>query len=74
MNSQLASDGWPWLIIHVEDRKAYFAALEAASVSKDIRPFAEFICQRLAGGRPIARLEPSNFLLSEDDNAIFSYP
>ncbi len=47
MNAMLASGGYPWTIIRVEDRAAYLAALETASVSLDIRPFADFIAQRV---------------------------
>lgn len=43
MNAMLASGGYPWLVIPVEQRKVYFAALETASVDEDIRPFACFV-------------------------------
>ena len=43
MNLMLASGGYPWTTIRVEDRQAYMAALEAASVGRDIVPFAEFV-------------------------------
>ena len=43
MNVMLASGGYPWTVVPVEDRDAYMAALEAASVDGEIRPFAEFI-------------------------------
>jgi Fic family protein len=42
MNAMLASGGYPWTIIRVEDRNAYLQALESASVERDIRSFAEF--------------------------------
>ena len=48
MNAMLASGGYPWTVIRVEDRQAYLKALEAASVGGgDIRPFAAFIAQRV---------------------------
>lgn len=47
MNVLLASGGYPWTIIRVEDRDAYMAALEAASIDNEIRPFAEFIAERV---------------------------
>lgn len=47
MNVMLASEGYPWTVIRVEDRDAYMAALEAASVDTDIRPFAKFIAERV---------------------------
>ena len=43
MNVMLASGGYPWATIRVEDRRAYMAALEAASVGRNIVPFAEFL-------------------------------
>ncbi|WP_380058936.1 Fic family protein (plasmid) [Falsihalocynthiibacter sp. SS001] len=43
MNVMMAAAGLPWTVIHVEDRDAYMASLEAASVSEDILPFAKFI-------------------------------
>jgi hypothetical protein len=43
MNAMLASGGYPWTVIHVEDRAAYLAALDRASIDMNIRPFAEFI-------------------------------
>ena len=43
MNVQLASDGYPWTVVRMEQRTRYMAALEAASVDGDIRPFAELI-------------------------------
>lgn len=43
MNGMLASGGFPWTVIRLEERDAYMAALEAASVDQDVRSFAEFI-------------------------------
>ena len=43
MNVMLASGGYPWTVIRVENRKQYFQALESASVDNDIVPFAKFI-------------------------------
>ena len=43
MNVMLASAGYPWTIIPVERRDEYMATLEAASVGRDIRPFADFL-------------------------------
>lgn len=48
MNTMLASGGYPWTVIRVEDRAAYLQALESASIDDDIRPFAAFIAQRVA--------------------------
>lgn len=43
MNSMLASGGYPWTVIHVDDRDSYMASLEQASVNGNIKPFADFI-------------------------------
>ncbi len=48
MNTMLASGGYPWTIIAVDQRARYFAALETASVQADIAPFALFVRERLA--------------------------
>lgn len=47
MNAILVSDGLPWLIIELDDRKAYMTSLEEASVNGDIGQFAEFILKYL---------------------------
>ena len=47
MNAMLASGGYPWTIIRVEDRDAYLAALERASVDQDIEPFARFVAEQV---------------------------
>jgi Fic family protein len=43
MNLMLASGGYQWTVIRVEDRDQYMAALESASVSDDVTPFAKFL-------------------------------
>jgi len=45
MNAMLAAGGYPWTIVPVEQRSAYMATLETASVQGDIAPFARFIGQ-----------------------------
>ncbi|MEW6665472.1 MAG: Fic family protein [Thermodesulfobacteriota bacterium] len=47
MNAMLASGGYPWTVIRVEDRNIYLSALESASVEKDIRPFSLFVAKRV---------------------------
>ena len=47
MNAMLASGGYPWTIIHLENRTRYMEALEAASVQKDIRPFAACVLDEM---------------------------
>jgi len=47
MNAMLASGGYPWTVIRVEDRAAYLRALESASVEGNIGPFAKFIAERV---------------------------
>ena len=48
MNVMLASGGYPWTVIRVQDRDAYLAALERASVDQDIEPFAGFVAEQVA--------------------------
>lgn len=43
MNLMLASGGYPWTVIPVTRRDEYMAALEDASVRRNITPFAKFI-------------------------------
>jgi hypothetical protein len=47
MNVMLASGGYPWTVIRVRDRNAYLAALDSASIDLDIKPFTEFVGQRV---------------------------
>ncbi len=48
MNVMLASGGYPWTVIRVQDRNAYLAALESASIDQDIEPFAGFVAEQVA--------------------------
>jgi hypothetical protein len=48
MNAMLASGGYPWTVIRVEDRNAYLASLESASVEGDPGPFSAFIAERVS--------------------------
>lgn len=55
MNVLLASGGYPWTVIRVDDRDRYMEGLEAASVGGDIRPFATFLgeqVRRAQGSEP----------------------
>lgn len=47
MNAMLASGGYPWTVIRVEDRDDYLAALESASTDQNIAPFARFVAERV---------------------------
>jgi len=49
MNVMLASGGYPWTIIHSDDRTRYMSCLEKASVESDIQPFVSFIAEQLSG-------------------------
>ena len=56
MNLMLASGGYPWTVIPVQDRKTYMEALEEASVAENIVPFADFlggIVKRSLAGEPL---------------------
>ena len=52
MNAMLASGGYPWTVIRVEDREKYLAALESTSVDQDFEPFAEFLAQKVRENMP----------------------
>jgi hypothetical protein len=43
LNVMLASGGYPWTIIPVEQCDQYMNSLESASVGQNIRPFAQFV-------------------------------
>jgi len=43
MNVMLASGGYPWTVIPLDTRAEYVAALEEASVRKNIEPFSRFL-------------------------------
>ena len=63
MNVMLAAGGYPWTIIPVERRDDYMAALEAASVGQNIKPFAGFLGELVhAGlqGEPVATVPRSS--------------
>ena len=48
MNLVLCGSGLPWTTIRAEERRDYFAALEAAHVGEDYEPFSRFIVSRVA--------------------------
>jgi hypothetical protein len=50
MNLMLASGGYPWTVIPVEQRDDYMAALEEASVQQNIVPFTDFIASLVEAG------------------------
>lgn len=45
MNLMLASGGYPWIVVPLERRDDYMAALESASVEGNIAPFAELLAE-----------------------------
>ena len=47
MNAMLASGGYPWTVIRVEDRDDYLNALDRASIGMDMGPFSTFIAKRV---------------------------
>lgn len=50
MNAMLAGGGYPWTVIPLETRNDYMAALEEASVRKNIAPFSKFLAKCLQKG------------------------
>lgn len=47
MNVMLASGGYPWTVIPLDSRDEYMAALEEASVHKNIEPFVGFLAKHV---------------------------
>lgn len=45
MNALLASGGYPWTVIRLEESDDYMAGLEAASVDQEIGPFAALLSE-----------------------------
>ena len=59
MNLMLASGGYPWTVIPVEQRSDYMESLELASVNQDIIPFTQFLGRLVKSGmdgNQVARL------------------
>lgn len=57
MNLMLASGGYPWTVIPVQQRSKYMKSLEEASVNLNILPFVEFLSHLVnesIQGKPIA--------------------
>lgn len=57
MNLMLASGGYPWTVIPVQERNKYMKSLEEASVNLNILPFVEFLSHLVnesIQGKPIA--------------------
>jgi len=47
MNALLASGGYPWTVVRVQERKLYMNVLEKASVGGDIKPLTKFLAQEM---------------------------
>ncbi|MGD9973221.1 MAG: Fic family protein [Desulfatirhabdiaceae bacterium] len=50
MNVMLAEGGYPWTVIPLGTRNDYMAALEEASVNKNIGPFSRFLAELVQKG------------------------
>ena len=53
MNVMLAGGGYPWTVIPFDARFDYMAALEEASVKKNIEPFAGLIADFVQNGMKV---------------------
>ncbi len=49
MNAMLASGGYPWIVIRIEDRNEYMESLEKASANQDISAFTKFLIKIISG-------------------------
>jgi|SRR5580658_304656 fido (protein-threonine AMPylation protein) len=47
MNAMLASGGYPWTVVRVEDRVRYLRALDCASIDLNIEPISTFLAERV---------------------------
>jgi len=47
MNVMMASGGYPWTVINIDGRDQYMAALEQASVHKNIKLFSRFLAANM---------------------------
>ncbi|MCX6263079.1 MAG: Fic family protein [Bacteroidetes bacterium] len=59
MNLMLASGGYPWTVIPVQQRNKYMKSLEEASVDLNILPFVEFVSHLVnegMKGKPVANI------------------
>jgi Fic family protein len=57
MNVMLGAGGYPWTVVPLQQRDAYMAALEQASVGQNIVPFTDFLARLVKEGlrgRPVA--------------------
>lgn len=50
MNVMLASGGYPWTVIPLEERDNYMSVLEEASVRQNINPFTKFLARLVNDG------------------------
>lgn len=60
MNVMLASGGYPWTVIPVEERDTYMKALEKASVEMNIEDFAKYLSYLVSEGlkgSPVAKIK-----------------
>jgi len=59
MNVMLASGGYPWTVIPLEERETYMKSLETAGVEENIEPFAKFMGWLVSEGlkgTPVAKV------------------
>jgi hypothetical protein len=53
MNAMLASGGFPWTVLRLEDRSRYMEALDAANGQANIKSFATLVAQSLATAKHV---------------------
>jgi hypothetical protein len=60
MNIMLASGGYPWTVIPVEERETYMSSIEKASVNGEIEPFVLYLTRLVKeslNGTPVAKIK-----------------
>lgn len=65
LNALLASGGYPWTIVRLEDRTAYLNALDDASIRGNAAPFARLIADRVRAAMNLHPAPPATHDLGE---------
>jgi hypothetical protein len=68
MNAMLASGGYLWTIVPVERRSEYLAAMDAASLEKNIKPLARLIQELVRLAPPPPRRRSKAEVNADKDN------
>ena len=73
MNSQLVTASYPWMVISMERRQEYMAALEQASVEGNIEAFVRFIGRVMGGWHGCFGSKPTKFVILMHEQSVFQF-